>query len=104
MADLAEALRQLNESCEILRSNLQDPTRPGELVTTLAQDQGVVDSIAVELELVAMTLGLHYACVCLPHIPGTEDVYRVAVSVRGESVRLLDYAEAVREITVAYAR
>jgi len=103
MADLAQALKQLQDTEDsVLERVLQDPNRGAEMVTMLADDQDIVESIVVELELVAMTLDCDFVVVKVPPTPG-DDRYRVVARAQGKSLAVLDYARAVRRITVAHA-
>jgi hypothetical protein len=103
MADLVEALRQLQDTEDAaLERVLEDPQRPAEMVTVLSDRQDIVETIIGELELVAMSLDCEFVAIRVP--PTADDNrYRMIARARGKSLAVLDYARAVRTITVAYA-
>ncbi len=103
MAKMAEALRRLQDIEDLaLEHVLDDPSRPGEMVTLLADDPDVVGAVAAELELVAISLECQFTFITLPPLPD-DSQHRVVVRVQGSSLHLLDYTRAARRIIVAYA-
>jgi hypothetical protein len=107
MQKLDAALRQLDAVEQSFRSvDVEaDPTRTGEVVVTLAERGSLVRTLLMELELVAIANQCTFTTIRLPSQPQDADgIIREVAEARGQLAHLLVYVEAVRDITVAYAR